>query len=96
MISLRKGLSKKISSNDNRYGETITTAFVESTVNEVVAKRLVKKQQMQWSRQGAHYLLQTRTSVLNGELRDHFEEWYPELSTGTHDEEPETPVKMAA
>ena len=29
----------------HRYGETITTAFVESTVNEVVAKRLVKKQQ---------------------------------------------------
>lgn len=79
-----------------RYGETITTAFVESTVNEVVAKRMVKKQQMQWSRQGAHYLLQTRTVVLNGELRDHFEEWYPELSTGTHDEESEVPVKMAA
>jgi hypothetical protein len=30
-----------------RYGETITTAFVESTINEVVAKRMVKKQQMQ-------------------------------------------------
>jgi len=34
-----------------RYGETITTAFVESTVNEVVAKRMVKKQQMQWSQE---------------------------------------------
>ena len=42
-----------------RYGETITTSFVESTVNEVVAKRMVKKQQMQWSPQGAHCLLQT-------------------------------------
>ena len=40
-----------------RYGESITTAFVESTVNEVVAKRMVKKQQMQWSPTGAHYLL---------------------------------------
>jgi hypothetical protein len=79
-----------------RYGETITTAFVESTVNEVVAKRMVKKQQMQWSRQGAHWLLQTRTAVLNGELRDHFEDWYPELGVGTNDEEPEVPVKMAA
>ena len=29
-----------------RYGETISTGFVESTVNEVVAKRMVKKQQM--------------------------------------------------
>jgi hypothetical protein len=36
-----------------RYGETISTAFVESTVNEVIAKRMVKKQQMQWSHQGA-------------------------------------------
>ena len=45
-----------------RYGETITTAFVESTVNEVVAKRMVKKQQMQWSQLGAHSLLQTRTA----------------------------------
>ncbi len=63
-----------------RYGETITTAFVESTVNEVVAKRMVKKQQMQWSHEGAHYLLQTRTTVLNGELREQFEEWYPAMA----------------
>ncbi len=62
-----------------RYGETITTAFVESTINEVVAKRMVKKQQMQWTHQGAHYLLQTRTAVLNGELKGHFERWYPGL-----------------
>ncbi len=60
-----------------RYGKTITTAFVESTINEVVAKRMVKKQPMQWTHQGAHYLLQTRTAVLNGELKDHFERWYP-------------------
>jgi transposase-like protein len=40
---------------------------------EVVAKRMVKKQQMQWSQLGAHSLLQTRTAVLNGDLRDQFE-----------------------
>lgn len=51
-----------------RYDETITTAFVESTVNEVVAKRMVKKQQMQWTYEGAHAILQTRTAVLNGDL----------------------------
>ena len=28
-----------------RYGETISSSFVESTVNEVVTKRMVKKQQ---------------------------------------------------
>ncbi len=59
-----------------RYGETISTAFVESTVNEVVAKRMVKKQQMQWTHEGAHYLLQTRTAVLNGNLQSTFERWY--------------------
>ena len=29
-----------------RYGEVISTAFVESTVNRVISKRFVKKQQM--------------------------------------------------
>ena len=60
-----------------RYGETISTAFVESTVNQVVSKRMVKKQQMRWSQQGAHLLLQVRTRVLNDELRDVFRQWYP-------------------
>lgn len=60
-----------------RYGEVISTAFVESTVNEVVAKRMVKKQSMQWTREGAHYMMQTRTAVLNDELQGHFARWYP-------------------
>jgi hypothetical protein len=34
--------------------ETISTAFVESTINQVVSKRFVKKQQMQWSQKGVH------------------------------------------
>jgi hypothetical protein len=41
------------------YGEAISTGFVESTINEVVAKRMVKKQQMQWTQEGAHYMIQT-------------------------------------
>ncbi|WP_234116745.1 ISKra4 family transposase [Citrobacter freundii] len=60
-----------------RYGEPVSTAFVESTINEVIARRMAKKQQMQWSRKGAHYLLQTRTAVLNNELQDKFVCWYP-------------------
>jgi len=60
-----------------RYEETISTAFVESTINQVVAKRFVKKQQMQWTKEGAHLLLQTRTAVLNGELGKQFQTWYP-------------------
>ena len=51
-----------------RQGETISTAFVESTINQVVSKRFVKKQQMQWTPRGAHLLLQTRTKVLNDDL----------------------------
>ena len=60
-----------------RYSETISTAFIESTINEVVAKRMVKKQQMQWTHIGAHYLLQTRTAVLNDELQGHSSRWSP-------------------
>jgi len=33
-----------------RRGEPISTAFVESAVNEIVAKRMNKKQQMRWNR----------------------------------------------
>jgi hypothetical protein len=43
-----------------RQGETISTAFVESTINQVVSRRFVKKQQMAWTLRGAHLLLQTQ------------------------------------
>jgi hypothetical protein len=64
-----------------RNEETITTAFVESAVNQVVSKRMVKKQPMRWSRKGAHLLLQVRTQVLNEELRGTFREWYPGMDS---------------
>jgi hypothetical protein len=62
-----------------RHGEAITTSFVESTVNEVVSKRFCKKQQMQWSKKGAHLLLQTRVQTLNGDLSVMFKRWYPDM-----------------
>lgn len=40
-----------------RSGERISSASVEATVNAVISKRFAKKQQMQWSRRGAHLLL---------------------------------------
>ncbi len=43
---------------------------------------MVKKQQMQWSQQGAHYLLQTRTAVLNDDLKTQFGHWYPGIKLG--------------
>ena len=60
-------------------GEAIATGFVESTVNEVVSRRFCKKQQMQWSKEGAHLLLQTRVRTLNGELSAIFKRWYPDM-----------------
>jgi hypothetical protein len=64
-----------------RNGETISTAFVESTINQVVSRRFVKKQQMQWTLRGAHLLLQTRTKVLNHELGDVFRKWFQQFQT---------------
>jgi hypothetical protein len=60
--------------------EPISTAFGESTVNLVVARRFAKKQQMQWSKAGAHRLLQTRARTLDGTLRDLFTTWYPAMT----------------
>ena len=52
----------------DHQGEAIATGFVESTVDQGVSKRFCKKQQMQWSKPGAHVLLQTRVKTLGGEL----------------------------
>src|SRR5215813_83733 len=60
-------------------GEAIATGFVESTVNEVISKRFCKKQQMQWSKEGAHLLLQLRVRTLNGELGLIFKPTYPDM-----------------
>ena len=72
------------------YGETISTAFVESTVNEVISKRMKKKQQMRWTKKGAHLLLQVRIKTLNGELKDTFKRWYPTMVS------PENEMKLAS
>ena len=74
-----------------RHGEKISTAFAESAVNQVVSKRMVKKQQMRWSESGAHNLLQVRTKVLNDQLRETFVRWYPGMQT-----EQETEIEQKA
>ena len=60
-----------------RNGERIASGFVESAVNQVISKRMVKRQQMQWTQRGAHLLLQIRTRVLNEEWEDTFRRCYP-------------------
>ena len=76
-----------------RNGERIATSFVESAVNVVIGKRFNKKQQMQWSRRGAHMLLQIRTRVLDRTFRAQFENWYPGLSS--NDNKPSPQVEAA-
>jgi hypothetical protein len=68
-----------------RQGERVSTGFVESTVNTVVGKRFCKRQQMRWSKTGAHLMLQTRTRTLDGTLRQKFEQWYPGMRTKSED-----------
>jgi hypothetical protein len=63
-----------------RHGEMISTAFTESAVNQVVSKRMVKKQQMRWTQKGAHLLLQVRVQVLNDDWRNIFCRWYPSMT----------------
>ena len=53
-----------------RHDEIISTAFVESTVNQVISKRFVKKQQMRW----------TQREVLNEDLRNTFCRWFPGMN----------------
>jgi hypothetical protein len=60
-----------------RNEETIATGFVESVVNQIVSKRFAKLQQMQWTKKGAHLVLQTRSQVLDDRLERTFQKWYP-------------------
>ena len=64
-------------SRRHRDGLPISSAMAESVVNQVISHRFVKKQQMRWSPESAHRLLQVRTAVLNDELATHFQHWNP-------------------
>ena len=55
-------------------------------MNELITRRMVKKQQMRWTKQGAHLLLQNRIKTLNSELRDCFCQWYPKMAPETENE----------
>ena len=75
-------------------GEPISTAFVESAVNEIVAKRMNKKQQMRWNRETVQPFLDVRTAVLNETLEDAFRRRYPGFRpTNNHDD---TVTELAA
>lgn len=59
-----------------RSGQRISTAFVESAVNQLIDKRISKSQQMRWSPTGAHALLQVRAEVVDEKLEAAFARWY--------------------
>jgi hypothetical protein len=69
-----------------RNGEAISTAFVESSVNEIIAKRMNKKQQMRWNRATVQPFLDVRTAVLNDTLEDAFRDHYPGFRPTNDDE----------
>ena len=60
-----------------RRGEPISTAFVESAVNEVVFRRMNKKQQMRLNRVTVQPFLDVRTAVLNNTLEVAFRYRHP-------------------
>ena len=64
-----------------RNHERISTAFTESAVNQLVSRRMIKRQQMHWTERGAHLLLQVRVQVINGDPRQTFGRWYPGVNT---------------
>ena len=49
-----------------RNGQRISSAFVESAVNQIIDKRMSKSQQMRWDPKSAHQLLQVRVRVIDG------------------------------
>src|ERR1700712_3518891 len=69
-----------------RRGEPISTAFVESAVNKIVAKRMNKKQQMRWNRTTVQPFLDVRTAVLNDTLDDAFRSRYRGFRAANGDE----------
>ena len=64
-----------------KEGRRISTGFVESTINRLIGRRMCKDQQMRWSREGAHCLLQVRAAVLNGELDARARRWHQWVGT---------------
>ena len=64
-------------SERHREGEPISTAWVESAINEIIAKRMAKAQQMRWNRWTVQPFLAVRVAVLNGSLADSFRNWFP-------------------
>jgi len=75
-----------------RRGGPISTAFVESAVNEIIAKRMNKKQQMRWNRTTVQPFLDVRMAVLKDTLEDAFRHRYPDVRPANDDHRATTAV----
>ena len=60
-----------------RFGKRRNHPQVLDGLNEIVAKRMNKKQQMRWNRATVQPFLDVRTAVLNNTLEDAFRRRYP-------------------
>jgi hypothetical protein len=69
-------------------GEPIATSFVESAVDEIIAWRMAKAQQMRWSRATVPAFLDVRTAVLNDMLDDAFRRRHPGFRPANDDHRP--------
>ena len=49
----------------HRRGDPISTAFVQSAINEIISRRMIKKQQMRWTRWTVQPFLNVRVTVLD-------------------------------
>ena len=54
----------------------ISTAFAESAVNQIIATRMIKRQQMRWNRDTVQPFLTVRVAVLNDTLEQAFRTWH--------------------
>jgi hypothetical protein len=52
-------------------GKRVSTAHVESTVNQTINWRFCKKQQMSWTRAGAQASLHVKVAGIHGTLHRH-------------------------
>src|SRR5665811_1832186 len=59
-----------------REGEPFSTGWVESAINEIIAKRMAKSQQMRWNRWTVQPFLAVRTALLNDTLAHSFRDWF--------------------
>ena len=71
-----------------RRGEPIATSFVESAVDEIIAWRMAKAQQMRWSKPTLPPFLDVRTAVLNGTLEDAFRRRHHGFRPANDDQRP--------